>query len=294
MSSVCARQTFCVAATFTAEPLQEPLKFWWSELAVEVELSLAPYGQLFQQLLDPGGVLQRNRSGANALLVRWQDLEGGGRSGGQGVPAGSDGRPGRIARELVEAVEAASLAVPTLIVLCPSRERSPALQEAESALRERLAVAPGVSVVGPAELDRLYPVEAPHDEVSDRFGHVPYTPFWFAAAGTAIARWHRLATAPARKVVVLDCDNTLWGGVVGEDGSRGLRVDGPWEALQRFMVRQSESGRLLCLCSKNEEADVLGVFDGRREMPLERHHIVAHRIGWDPKPRAVQELAPKW
>jgi len=282
------RSVLCVAATFTADPLRDPLEFWWRELDMDLELRLAPYGQLFQQLLDPAGVIRANRSGANALLVRWADLEGG--SSGAGTRSRGEARV-RLARELVEAVEATSLPVPTAIVLGPPREELEASREAEALLRDRLGRAPGISILGASELDLRYPVESPHDDVSDRFGHVPFTPSWFVAAATAIARWQWLASSAPRKVLVLDCDNTLWGGVVGEDGPRGLRVDGPWEALQRFMVRQSEGGRLLCLCSKNEEADVLRVFDERPDMPLRREHILAHRIGWGPKPRGVQELA---
>jgi HAD superfamily phosphatase (TIGR01681 family) len=70
--------------------------------------------------------------------------------------------------------------------------------------------------------------------------------------------------AVARKVVVLDCDNTLWGGAVAEEGVGGVRLDEPFLALQRFFLELQQRGILLCLCSRNEEADVMAVFEQRQ------------------------------
>jgi len=83
-----------------------------------------------------------------------------------------------------------------------------------------------------------------------------------------------------RKVIVLDCDNTLWKGVCGEDGPLGIEVSEPHRTLQAFMVDRMRAGMLLCLCSKNNEADVLDVFDQRPDMVLKREHLVARRINW--------------
>ena len=57
------------------------------------------------------------------------------------------------------------------------------------------------------------------------------------------------------------------------------------KALQQFMVDLTGQGFLLCLCSKNDEADVLDVFDRRPDMVLKRDHLVSWRINWQPKSR---------
>ena len=62
-----------------------------------------------------------------------------------------------------------------------------------------------------------------------------------------------------------------------------VEVDPARQALQAFMRAQAEAGKLLCLCSKNTEADVLDVFQQRPDMPLRREHFVAWRINWQPK-----------
>ena len=90
---------------------------------------------------------------------------------------------------------------------------------------------------------------------------------------------------------MLDCDNTLWKGVVGEDGTAGIAIPPAWRALQQFMVELSGRGFLLCLSSKNDEADVLDVLDHRPDMVLKRKHLVAWRINWQPKSENIRSLA---
>jgi FkbH-like protein len=93
------------------------------------------------------------------------------------------------------------------------------------------------------------------------------------------------------KVIVLDCDNTLWKGVCGEDGPAGLEITPPYKALQEFMVGQAAAGRLLCLCSKNNERDVLDVFEQRPDMVLREQHFVSRRLNWSSKSENLASLA---
>ena len=115
-----------------------------------------------------------------------------------------------------------------------------------------------------------YPVPDYDDPERDNLGHIPYTPLFYAALATVIARRIHALASPAYKVIALDCDNTLWKGVVGEDGTTGITIPPAWRALQYFMVELAGRGFLLCLCSKNAEADVLDVLDERPDMILKR------------------------
>src|SRR5437762_6527074 len=93
------------------------------------------------------------------------------------------------------------------------------------------------------------------------------------------------------KVVVLDCDHTLWKGVCGEDGPAGIAVTAPHQFLQRFVLEQMQRGALICLCSKNNEADVFAVFDERSDMVLNRRHLAGWRINWNSKSENLKSLA---
>lgn len=101
---------------------------------------------------------------------------------------------------------------------------------------------------------------------------------------------------PRKKVLVLDCDNTLWGGVIGEDEVAGIRLgsDGLGAAFSDFQNVIKEiagTGILLAICSKNNEADVWEVFDKNPNMKIAKDEIVAYRINWKDKHINLVEMA---
>ena len=100
-----------------------------------------------------------------------------------------------------------------------------------------------------------------------------------------------------KKVLVLDCDNTLWGGICGEDGLSGIKL-GPLEypgivfwTFQQQLLDLQRNGVLLALCSKNNESDVLEVLDDHPASVLRRHHLSAWRVNWRDKATNLVELA---
>ena len=112
-----------------------------------------------------------------------------------------------------------------------------------------------------------------------------------------LARVARALKGKARKCLVLDCDNTLWGGVVGEDGLSGLKLDTnqyPGRAYYDFqtaVLHLAERGILIALCSKNNEADVFEVLDNHPACRLKRSHLAAWRINWRDKATNIAEMA---
>jgi FkbH-like protein len=85
-------------------------------------------------------------------------------------------------------------------------------------------------------------------------------------------------------VLVLDLDNTLWGGVVGDDGIEGLALGSgsplgeAYSALQWMALTLKERGIILCVSSKNDEAIALDAFRNHPEMILKEDDIVAFRV----------------
>ncbi len=188
--------------------------------------------------------------------------------------------------------------VPLVLCICPitpvakaDAELEAVLYEAEAALISDAGRLANVHVISSTSLSQRYPVSEYYDPHGHHAGHIPYTSACYAAIGTALVREiYRLKRKPF-KVIALDCDNTLWKGVCGEDGPLGVEVTGPYRALQEFMIRQMSDGMLLCLCSKNNEKDALEVFDRRTDMPLKREHLVSWRINWHSKSENMRSLA---
>ena len=291
------KQAVAITSTFTAEPLEAPLEFWMKELGIRSEVSFAPYNQVFQQLLDPASLVLRNRDGFNIILLRltdWQRFEE------NASAEEARGKIERNVRELAGTLKAVApgLPAPMLVCLCPAERKFTAdsgwaefLTRMEQTLASELGAISGVHVITPAQIAESYPVEDYEDPYADKLGHIPYTPAFFTALGSMLARRiFSLRSAP-RKVIVLDCDNTLWKGVCGEEGPTGVFVDAPRRALQEFMLRQIKSGMLICLCSKNAEEDVDAVFAQNTGMVLRDKDIAARRVNWSPKSQSLRELA---
>ena len=272
-------RSLAICATFTAEALEPALNFWVSELGLGWPIRFAGYGQVFQQLLEPNSLLATNH-GYNLVLVRFEDWR-------------QAGIADSVAR-LAEAIRGAAgrFHAPLLIVICPSGAGcAEAASTAEESLAEPLADVAGVSLLRPADVATLYPVAEIHDPHTDELGHLPYTPLYFTALASAAARRiHALATPPF-KLVALDCDDTLWAGICGEDGPAGVRLDEPRRALQEFFAERKRQGMLLALVSKNNEEDVLDTFRAHPEMPLALEDFVARRINWEPKSANLASLA---
>ena len=96
--------------------------------------------------------------------------------------------------------------------------------------------------------------------------------------------------------MVLDCDNTLWGGVIGEDGIENLKLgtDGVgkiFSDFQKMILKIKKQGILLVLASKNNEVDVMDVFKNHKSMILKIKDITAYKINWKSKTINIKELA---
>ncbi len=185
---------------------------------------------------------------------------------------------------------------PYLVCICPP---SPTNDTASNTLHQRLQEqltdqlknVSGLYLIKSQELTKTYPVEDYYDPYGDELGHIPYTPNLFCALGTMLARKILSLKSSPYKVIVLDCDYTLWSGICGEDGVAGVKIEPNYRSLQEFIIGQQAAGKLICLCSKNQEEDVFAVFDQHPDMVLKRHHLVNWRINWRSKSENLKALA---
>jgi FkbH-like protein len=105
------------------------------------------------------------------------------------------------------------------------------------------------------------------------------------------SRWLPASVAPRIKALVLDLDNTLYEGVLGEDGPDGVRLGSDHLSLQQRVVELAEEGIFVALCSRNDPADVERLFAARSDFPLRLHHVAASQISWAPKGESLRRIA---
>jgi len=106
-----------------------------------------------------------------------------------------------------------------------------------------------------------------------------------------------LKRAP-KKVLVLDLDNTLWGGVVADDGLEGIDLGDTsprgeaFKAFQKYIVSLKQRGVLLAVCSKNDFARAAEPFAKHPDMVLRMEDIVCFKANWEPKSENIRAMAP--
>jgi FkbH-like protein len=261
-------------------------------LKVPTRIDFAPFNQVFQELLSPTSSFAKNDKGVNIVLLRLEDLTGGSKET-EALAENS--------KELCAALKTAAerLRVPTVLAFCPPSGAAQAdtvfyelCNRIEAELTAELQSVKSLHIINSKQFTELCAVAEYDNPQGNKLGAVPYTERFYAILGCYLARVaYRFISLP-HKVIVLDCDQTLWKGVCGEVGAQGIELDAPRRFLQEFMLAQYEAGMLLCLCSKNNEEDVWQVFAERAgDMPLKQEHIVSWRINWDAKSKNIKSLS---
>jgi FkbH-like protein len=112
--------------------------------------------------------------------------------------------------------------------------------------------------------------------------------YWFA--------YIRALAGKSKKCIVVDLDNTLWGGVVGETGPLGVELGttypgSAFQNFQRALLGFYNRGVLLAINSKNNAADVDAVFDQNSDMVLKKEHFAVIKANWQDKDKNILEIA---
>jgi FkbH-like protein len=277
-----------VAANFTVEAIEEFLAYWLSELQIPASIRFAPYNQVFQQLLE-GGLLRSNRDGVNLVAL---DLEAWLVAGP--LPEASAQLERTVADFLEVLRSAGSQGAGGVVLVFPSsthpeppRERAAAIAAAKESILTGCGLIAGWTALDLASAVKRYSVSETHDPFTHQLGDIPFSEEMYAAAATAAARWIRSIRNKPRKVIVLDCDNTLWQGICGEGP---VQVTPPFRRLHEFMLRQRDDGVLLALASKNNEADVMAVLDSETCV-LKAEDFTAWQINWQLKSDNLKALS---
>jgi FkbH-like protein len=165
------------------------------------------------------------------------------------------------------------------------------------ALREEATAYANVRIINTEDIVRTVGKQAAFDSRFYFRSKSPYTGAFMNELARRITAAARGFGAHYYKVLALDCDNTLWGGVIGEDLLEGIKL-GPydypgnifWRMQQEFTALERQ-GILLALVSKNNPADVDEVLRKHPDMVIKETQIVAKKVNWEDKPSNLRALA---
>lgn len=276
---------------------------------IYLDMYTGGHGAWQQEILDPGSGLHRFAPAVVVIATHWRDA-----GLAPGEVASSAARPAHadIVQRFCGLWETLSMAHGCGIIQhgfdLPAHDPDGGLSGAHShgltrqlralneGLRDAAVAVPGVTILDQEAL--LAEVGAARWSGA-RYWHSlrqhpgPEAMGVLAEAQAAVIR---ALSGKVKKVLVLDLDNTLWGGVIGEDGLAGIDYGPPsaageaFQEFQRYVVALKKRGILLAVCSKNNDADARLPFH-EREMALQIEDFVAFKASWREKPEVIREIA---
>jgi FkbH-like protein len=149
-------------------------------------------------------------------------------------------------------------------------------------------------------IDKIFINSGLVDFIDYRFFHsskAPYTIDFFKEYVAEVEYFLLKNNGKLKKAIIFDCDNTLWRGILGEDGIDKIDMgvfskNGKYyNKVQRIITYLSHKGIVIGLCSKNNENDVLEVFKTHKDIFLKEENIVIHKINWNDKATNLKEIA---
>lgn len=195
----------------------------------------------------------------------------------------------RRAIELKQMLEERRPGSPSLVIVCPDNCN---YQNQEALFLSIFDTCSNVHLYTAKDVVGLYhheydPIDFYNAE-RDLMMHDPFSTEFYMLLSVFIVRKSCKFQRKRKKVLVLDCDNTLWKGECGVDAE--IELTPPYLAIQSFALEQMKKGLILCLCSKNIRQDVIRAFQNKMLLDFESHITIA-KVSWDLKSIAIRELA---
>jgi FkbH-like protein len=301
-----------LAGSMTVEPLEPYLGAHLLDKKFRPSVTVAPFNQLRQLCRDPKGVLG-SEPDILALLWRAEDLFPAQLARCLDEPAALPELLGEIKGFAEDVAHLRGAFKGTLIVSTPPYPSLPGFELSDlgqpaAGMRVFHALS-GAWITEMLKIERLRLLDlhglllnAGAKQAEDPrkwlLYRQPYTEAFWQDVGRALGRRIAAEKLSPKKCVVLDLDNTVWGGIVGEDGLAGLELgdEFPGKAyrdFQRYLLHLKSKGVLLAVASKNNPEDALEVFDKHDAMVLTRKDVAVFEIHWESKVESLRRIAKK-
>ncbi len=291
--------------SFTMEPLVDFTVVEAARVGLGLETYVAPYGQFNQEILAPGSGLSEFAPEITILMVEFDSVVG----------VDEIKSHGDAARQAVQQVVSlaeeftkrhkGTLVVSTFVetgqwplhILVDDTTKG--IRESNQLLFRAFGDEPRVQI---SDVDSLAAYYGRREAFSPEMLHMARVPFsegFLALLARKLVAHIKAERALVRKCLVLDCDNTLWGGVIGEDSLDGIALGPNWPGreyvdFQRAILELHQQGVILAINSKNNYDDVMQVLRTHPHMVLRENHFASIQANWEDKPsnmrRIVEEI----
>lgn len=304
-----------IARSVTVEPFVPYLAVHCALAGFYLETRIGSYGAFIDDLMNAEGGLCSFQSDLALFFTDVEDVAGGlyracAAADPHAVAAETEQAATRL-RSMLEAFRrnsnarllAQGLLLPDSTALGDVADGNSAGSELAAVARINQALAAACNRIGDA-------VYFDQDRLAARYGRAHWRDqrmFLSARVGVAarhfddytraLARSIRALYVPARKVLCTDLDDTLWGGIVGEEGPGGIQTGAAfpgncYRAYQQYLKGLSERGILLAIASRNNESDVREAFRARAgDLSVTLDDFVSVKIGWDDKAVSLRSMA---
>jgi FkbH-like protein len=302
-----------ILRSFTVEPIVPLLRAEAFAYGIDLEVHVGDFNTYVQDLVDDQSSLYR--FGANAVVLAvladqavpelWRDFvdlppEAARHAAARAI-ASYEQWIGAFRKHSQEALIIHSLerpASPSLGVLDDQTEagQSGLIRHVNSELRRMAAGFHGVYVLDYDGLVARHGSEHWHDERKWLMARLPIAAGYLLQMAREWTRFIVPLSGRTAKVLVVDLDNTLWGGVIGEDGMSGIKIGAEYpgaayQALQRGLLDLSRKGILLAIASKNNLDDAMEALEKQPAMLMRPKHFAAIRVNWTDKAQNLREIA---
>ncbi len=286
-----------IASTFTSNPLEDAIHLFSTKKSDKLQPVFADYNQVLQLVNNPGSPFYQT-NGCNVLLIRWEDCyrEVEDQQDLSGCKQKIEDFKDYLTKGLGannKALKKKTLLLYDTTLLTENESLVAVINEINAILLQEIGALANIEAADISEICKELRVKETYDHHLNEIAHIPFHQDAFNAIGTYISKWDYQCKAEEVKIIVLDCDNTLWKGILGESSYEDIEIDASRVQFHKQLKALKEQGYILTICSKNNEEDVVNFFSYLEDRPELLHFddFVSPKINWSRKSENIQSIA---
>jgi len=302
-----------ILANITIDPITPYIKYLGYQTNLPPEIYIGSYDNIFQEIVLPQGLFQKTNPDFIIIIIKMENFnEKFANTFSSMQPAGIDSAKADLIgfiRKIIEEIRKNSNAIilvhnfevpvyPSSGIMDYQKNNGEVntLREINKNLIELLSGYKGTYVIDIENLRSIIGYENFIDNRNWYLSKLPYSQKALRLISREYIKFLKPLRGKIKKCIVLDCDNTLWGGIIGEEGINNIQLGNTFPGstyvdFQKSILNLYNRGIMLAICSKNNENDVMEVFEKHPNMVLKKDHFVSMKINWTDKATNIKEIA---